>query len=153
MDTYVMMFSKTELIIAGIVLAVLIMVILLLRLLSNKKRKKAIELVEEEADFYCDLYYAQMMKEAELKYKAYVAKGYYDKLPNPIEAIGKDREMKKLLDQTDELPERKKILESYLPGIMLALSRCKAEGINEKIPQKEATQMKRLMREYNVISN
>ena len=109
--------------------------------------------MEEEADFYCDLYYAQVLKEAELKYKAYVAKGYYDKLPNPIEAIGKDREMQKLLNETDELPERKKILEGYLPGIMLALARCKAEGLNEKIPQKEATQMKRLMREYGASSN
>ena len=151
MDTYLMMFSKKELIIAGIILAVVIMVILLIRLLSAKRRKKDIEQAEEEADFYCDLYYAQMLKEAELKYKAYVAKGYYDKLPNPIEAIGKDREMKKLLNQTDELPERQKIFEGYLPGIMLALARCKAEGINEKLPQKEATQMKRLMREYNVM--
>ncbi len=152
MDTYLVMFSKNELIIAGIILAVLLMVILLASLLSNKRRKKDIEQAEEEADFYCDLYYAQVLKEAALKYKAYAAKGYYDKLPNPVEAIRKDREMQKLLNEADELPERKKILDRYVPDIMLALSRCKAEGMDE-IPQKEATQLKRLMRGYRVISN
>ena len=75
-DTYVLMFSRTELIVAGIFLAVIVMIILLVKLFSGKKKKKEIELAEEEADFYCDLYYEQMMKEAKLKYKAYVAKGY-----------------------------------------------------------------------------
>ena len=149
MGTYLMMFSKNELIVAGIALVVIILVILLIKLLSSKSSKKAIMLAEEEADFYCDLYYAQVLKEAKLKYKAYVAKGYRDKLPNKMEAIGKDRQMKELLDQADELKERKTIFEEYLPTIMLALARCQTEGI-EEIPKKEAMQLKRLMREYIV---
>ena len=79
MDTYLMMFSKNELIVAGIALVVIVLVFLLIKLLSSKSSKKAIMLAEEEADFYCDLYYAQVMKEAKLKYKAYVAKGYSEK--------------------------------------------------------------------------
>ena len=149
-DSYVLMFSRNELIIAGIALAVIILIILLVKVFSGKKKNKKIELAEEEADFYCDLYYEQMMKEAKIKYKAYVAKGYTEKLPNPVEAIGKDKQMKKLLDQTDDLTERRKIFEEYLPTIMLALVRCKTEEM-EGIPQKEATQLKRLMREYGVV--
>ncbi len=148
-NTFMVMFSVRDLIILGIILVVILLVILLGKLLSSKKRKKQVELAEEEADFYCDLYYNQMMKVAEAKYKAYVAKGYQDKLPNPIEAIGKDKQMQELLDETDDLAERRAILEEYLPNITLALARCKAEGM-EGIPKKEATQLKKLMREYYI---
>lgn len=147
MGIYLMMFSKNELIVAGIALVVIILVVLLIKLFSSKSSKKAIMLAEEEADFYCDLYYAQVMKEAKLKYRAYMAKGYSDNLPNKIEAIGKDKQMQELLDQADKLKDRKTIIEEYLPIIMLALVRCQAEGI-EELPKKEATQLKKLMREY-----
>ena len=148
-QSYLMMFTVKELIIAGIILAVIILVALRVKVFSGKSRRKEIELAEEEADFYCDLYYDQVMKEAKLKYKAYVTKGYTDKLPNPMEAIGKDRQMKEMLDQTVDLTERKKIFEEYLPTIMLALARCEKEG-TEEIPKKEAMQLKRLMREYGI---
>ena len=147
--SFLLMFTMQELIIAGIVLAVIIMILLLVKVFSRKSKRKELELAEEEADFYCDLYYGQVMKEAKLKYKAYVAKGYVEKLPTPMEAIGKDRQMKELLDQTDDPEERRKILEEYLPIIMLSLARGKAEGL-EGIPSKEATQLKRLLREYFV---
>ncbi len=127
----------------------IILVMLMIKVLSNGKNKKAVELAEEEADFYCDLYYSQVMKEATIKYRAYVAKGYQDKLPNPVEAIGKDQQMQRLLEETDDLTERRAILEEYLPSITLALARCKAEGM-EGIPKKEAMQLKRLLREYMI---
>ena len=76
-----------------------------------------------------------------------MAKGYAEKLPSPLEAIGKDKQMKELLDQTDDPAETKKIFEEYLPSIMLALARGKAEGL-EELPKKEAAQLKKLMREY-----
>lgn len=149
MNTYLMMFTVKDLIILGIILAVVVMSFILWNLLSGKRRKKEIELAEREADFYCDLYYAQLMKEAILKYKAYIAKGYNDKLPSKMEAIRKDRLMQEKLDQTDSITERKKIFEEFLPTIMLAIARCKAEGI-EEIPKKEAMQLKRLMKEYGI---
>ena len=149
MDTYLIMLSKTELIIAGIVLAAIIVAIIVGIILSSKRRREDAELAEEEADFYCDLYYSQVMKEAEAKYKAYTTRGYNDRLPNPVEAIGKEQQMQRQLDETDDLAERRKIFEEYLPSITLALARCKAEGMND-IPKKEAAQLKRLMKEYGV---
>ena len=147
-NTYMVMISRTELIIAGIVLVVIILAIVLGITFSSKRRKHELELAEEEADFYCELYYKQVLKEAEMKYKAYVAKGYQDKLPNPVEAIGKSRQMEELLDQTDDFAERRTIFEEYLPAIMLALVRCKAENLLDVMPKKEAMQMRKLIKEY-----
>ena len=152
METFLMMFSVKDLIIAGAVLAVIILAVVIGIVLACGKKKKEIELAYEEADFYCDLYYFRQMKEAELKYKAYLAKGYRDKLPNQVEAIGKDKQLQDLLDQTDALTNRKKILEEYLPNIMLALVRCREEGM-ETLPKKEAALLKKLMKAYGVGNN
>ena len=148
-DMFLMIFSVKELIILGCVLAIIILAIVIGLVLSSNKRKKELELAEEEADFYCDLYYFRQMKEAELKYKAYIAKGYRDRLPNQIEAIEKDGQLQELLDQTNEFSKRRAALEEYLPGIMLALIRCKEEGL-ESVPKKEAVQLKKLMKVYRV---
>ena len=141
-----------DMIVLGIIVAVIILTMILARLVSSKNKKKETELLEEEADFYCDLYYDRMIKEAEAKYKVYLARNYNDRLPNPVEAIGKDKQMQELLDRTTDFAERKTILEEYLPNITLALVRCKAEGLDE-IPKKEAAQMKKLMKEYRLASN
>ncbi len=148
--SYMVMLSGTELIIAGIVLVVIILAVILGIVFGSRRRKQELELAEEEADFYCDLYYKQVLKEAEMKYKAYVARSYQDKLPNPVEAIGKNRQMEELLDQTDDLVQRRTVLEDYLPGIMLAMVRCKAENLIDSMPKKEATQMRRLMKDYDI---
>ncbi len=151
MNTFLMMFSMKELIIAGAILAVVILAVIIGIAVSSGKRKNEIRALEKEADLYCDLFYNQVAKTAEVKYKAYVAKGYQDKLPNPVDAIGKDKEMKDQLDQTVLASKRKAVWEQYLPNIMLALVRCKAEGL-DAIPKKEAVQLKKLMREYGIMS-
>ena len=149
MNTFLMMFTTKELIIAGVVLVAVILAIIVG--ISGRKKKEIKEL-EEEADLYCDLYYSQTAKMAEARYKAYVAKGYQDRLPNSLEAIGKEKEMQDQLDRTESAAKSKTVWETYLPNIMLALVRCKAEGM-EGIPKKEASQLKKLMREYNLMSN
>ena len=148
-NTFLMMFSGKELIVFGAVVVVILFAVVIGMIISGKNKKKDLESAEEEADFFCELYYYRHMKEAEMKYKAYKTRGYYDKLPNPIEAIGKDKQMQDLLNQTDSLIKRKTILEDYLPNIMLALIRCKAEGM-DTISGKEAVQLKKLMKEYGV---
>lgn len=120
-STFVMMFSVKDLIIAGAILAVIILAGVIGLVLSSGKKKKEIELAHEEADFYCDLYYLRQMKEAEAKYKAYVSRGYHNKLPNQVEAIGRDKQLQDLLDQTDALTDRKKSLRNIYPILCLLL--------------------------------
>lgn len=152
MNSFLMMFTMKELIVSGAVLAAVILAIIIGVAISSGRKKKEIKDLEVETDLYCDLYYGQTAKMAETKYKAYTAKGYQDRLPNSIEAIGKEKEMHDRLDQAGSAAKRKTIWETYLPNIMLALVRCKAEGM-DGIPKKEAAQLKRLMREYNLIDN
>ncbi len=149
MNSFLMMFSIRDLIIVGIILAIIILAVVISFIISSKTSKKKITIANEEADFYCNLYYFRQLKEAELKYKAYISRGYHDKLPNQVEAIKKDKQMQELLDEAGALIKRKAILEEYLPSIMLALVRCREEGL-EAIPKKEALQLKKLMKVYGV---
>ncbi len=151
MDTFLMMISMKELVIAGAILLAVILALIIIAAVSSGKKKRAIREAEEEADLYCDLYYAQAAKMAEAKYKAYASKGYLDRLPHPAEAIAKNRELQEQLDVADTVGEKKSTLEKYVPDILLSLVRCREE--KPELAKKDAAQMKRLMREYNLMSN
>ena len=149
MDSFMMMFSLQELIIAGAVLIVVILAFIIGSAVSSGKKKRELQLAEEEADMYCNLFYSRLAKEAEAKYKAFEARGYHDRLPSPVDAIKKEKEMQLALDKADSVKARMKIQEDYLPDIFLSLTRCKIEGM-EDFPKKEATQLRNMMREYGI---
>ncbi len=146
-----MMISMKELIIIGTVLLAIVLTSIITAAVSSGKKKRAIREAEREANVYCDLYYAQAAKIAETKYKAFAAKGYLDRLPYPVEAIAKDRELQDQLDMADTAADKKNILGKYVPEILLSLVRCREE--KPELAKKDAAQMKRLMREYNLMSN
>lgn len=149
MDSFMMMFSLQELIIAGAVLLVIILVLIIGSVISSKKKKRELMIAEEEADMYCNLFYSRLAKEADAKYKAYEARGYHDRLPSPVDAIKKEKEMLIKLDEAESGKARMKIQEDYLPDIFLALVRCRVEGM-EDFPKKEAAQLRNMMREYGI---
>ena len=134
MESFMMMFSLQELIIAGAVLLVIILVLIIGSVISSKKKKRELMIAEEEAD---------------AKYKAYEARGYHDRLPSPVDAIKKEKEMLIKLDEAESGKARMKIQEDYLPDIFLALVRCRVEGM-EDFPKKEAAQLRNMMREYGI---
>ncbi len=151
MDTFLMMISMKELIIVGTILLAIVLTLIITAAVSSGKKKRAIREAEEDADLYCDLYYAQATKMAEAKYKAYASKGYQDRLPYPVEAIAKEREMQDQLDMAETALEKKSILGKYVPEILLSLVRCREE--KPELAKKEAAQINRLMKEYNLINN
>ncbi len=151
METFLMMFSMKELIVVGTILLVVILAVTILVTVSLVKKRRALAEAEEEADLYCELYYAQAAKMAEAKYKAYASKGYQNRLPYPVEAIAKDEELQEQLDMADTVEKKKSVLEKYVPDILVSLVRCREE--KPVLAKKEATRINRLMREYNLIDN
>lgn len=143
-----MLFSLWELILLGIVvLAVLITVIVIVAI--SRKQVKEIRELSEDIDMIWDLWYRQLEREAEAKYKVYTTRGYADRLPERASAIPEDRELQQRLLKANSKQQRKALLSEYLPEIMFPLVICKLEGF-DGLSQKETVQLKQLMRDYGV---
>lgn len=149
MDTFLMMFSMTEVIIAAAVLAVIILALVIIRAVSSRRKNKELDELDREAEMYCNLWYSRLVREAEAKYAAYLKRGYQDRLPDVTEALDKENELQDLMDQAESQAQEREILEANVPSVIFPLVRAKNEGL-ESLPKKEAVQIKRLMQEYGV---
>ena len=150
MDTFLMMFSVRELIIAAAVLVVIIIALIISRIVSSRRKNKELRELDREAEMYCNMWYARLVKEADAKYAAYLKRGYQDRLPAVVEAIDRENELQDLMDQAESQKQERAILEEHVPAIIFPLVRARNEGL-ENISKKEAAQLKQLMQEYGVI--
>lgn len=148
MSTYLLMFSLWELLLFGVfALTVVIMVIAVV--VISRKRVREINELSEDVDMIWDLWYRQLEREADAKYKVYTTRGYSNRLPERTSAIPEDRELQQRLLKANSKQQRKALLKEYLPDIMFPLVICKLEGF-EGLSQKETVQLKQLMRDYGV---
>ena len=96
-----------------------------------------------------DLWYRQLEKEAEEKYKKQIAGRGNSVLPNKMDAISLEKEMREKLEKSDSQHQGQSILKEYLPQIMDSLVVSKYEGFAE-LSKKEATAIKHLMLDFGV---
>ena len=150
MDTFLMMFSVRELIIAAAVLVVIIIALIISRIVSSRRKNKELRELDREAEMYCNMWYARLVKEADAKYAAYLKRGYQDRLPAVVEAIDRENELQDLMDQAESQKQERAILEEHVPAIIFPLVRARNEGL-ENVSKKEAEQLKQLMQEYGVV--
>ena len=148
METYILLLFQWELILAVIAIVAVIIAAVIIAIASHRKVKELNEL-SEDVDMIWDLWYRQLEREAEAKYKVYTTRGYADRLPERTSAIPEDRELQQRLLNANSKQQRKALLSEYLPDIMFPLVICKLEGF-EGLSQKETVQLKQLMRDYGV---
>lgn len=148
MSTYLLMLSLWELILFGVIALTIIISVIVVVVISRKRVREISEL-SEDIDMIWDLWYRQLEREADTKYKAYTTRGYADRLPDRTSAIPEDRELQQRLLKANSKQQRKALLSEYLPEIMFPLVICKYAGF-EGLSQKETVQLKQLMRDYGV---
>lgn len=149
MESYVLILSLLE-IVLFILTIIAVIVTMVAVAISSRRRVKEINELSEDVDMIWDLWYKQLEREAEAKYKAYTTRGYADRLPDRTSAITEDRELQQRLLKASSKQQRKALLSEYLPEIMFPLVICKYDGFDE-LSQKETAQLKQLMRDYGVI--
>ena len=148
MDQFILLLSRRELMLIGAVIPILMVAAIVTYLISRKKEKELTEL-SEDVDMIWELWYRQLEREADAKYKVYTTRGYADRLPDRTEAIPEDRELQQRLLKANSKQQRQALLREYLPEIMFPLVVCKYEGFDE-LSQKDAAKLKQLMNDYGV---
>lgn len=148
MKSYILLLSLRELILLGIAVIAVIIAVIVIEV-KSRKRVRDIEELSEDIDMIWDLWYRQLEREADAKYKVYTTRGYADRLPERTSAILEDRELQQRLLKANSKEQRKALLREYLPEIMFPLVICKLDGF-DGLSLRESTQLKQLMRDYGV---
>ena len=147
-DKYVLLLSKWELILFAVI-CLLVLAAVIVTVIISRKRVREINELSEDVDMIWDLWYRQLEREADARYKAYTTRGYADRLPEKTSAIPADKELQEKLLLADTKKQKKALLNEYLPDIMFPLVVCKMEGLDD-LGKKEANQLRQLMRDYGV---
>lgn len=148
MKQYIVLCSTMELILASLVLLVILIVFVLI-VVTSRRRVREIRELSDDVDMIWDLWYRQLEKEADAKYKVYTTRGFADRLPERTSALAEDRELQQRLLNANSKQQRKALLSEYLPEIMFPLVICKLEGF-DGLSKKETVQLNQLMRDYGV---
>lgn len=141
--------ARWELILFGVV-CLLVLAAVIVTVVISRKQVREIKELSEDVDMIWDLWYRQLEKEAEAKYKAYTTRGYANRLPEKTSAITADKELQQKLLHANSKKQTKALLSKYLPEIMFPLVVCKMEGL-EGLEKKAANQLRQLMRDYGII--
>ena len=147
-NQYILLLAQWELILFGVV-CLLVLAAVIITVTISRRQVREIKELSADVDMIWDLWYRQLEKEAEAKYKAYTTRGYANRLPEKTSAITADRELQQKLLHANSKKQTKALLSEYLPNIMFPLVVCKMEGL-EGLERKEASQLRQLMRDYGV---